>query len=190
MSRIMIMVGLVFALVAGASAELTLNIDTGAKTFSFSGTDSGNAEYIEGLFFLIDWSIQPSGWWSSQSIDIGSTAFEEVIDNASLFVNFSVDGGTDGLELAFSNDVNITDTDITTLTGTGVAISYSSRDADHQGVLDGYIGSTIPLVGGYGYSDINVASIPEPATIALLAAGGIALLRRNKKLKSENAFEV
>ena len=170
MSRIMIMVGLVFALVAGASAELTLNINTGAKTFSFSGTDSGNALDI-GITFLY-WEIGSDG--SSQSINIADTAFEEVIDTARIQVNFNAGGG--GLVLYFDDYV-----DITTLTGTGTAISYSSLDSDHQGVLEGYIGSTIPLTVGEGYSGINIASIPEPATIALLAAGGIALLRRNKK---------
>lgn len=176
MSRIMIMVGLVFALVGGASAELTLNIDTGAKTISFSGTDSGNAEYIENMYFWIGWSIEYSGSALGQSIYFESTAFEEVIDSAYLDVSFGVDGGTNGLTLVVINDV-----DITTLTGTGTAISYSSLNATCQGVLEGYIGSTIPLIFGSGYSDINIASIPEPATIALLAAGGTALLRRNKK---------
>lgn len=177
MSRIVLTVGLVFALVAGASAELTLNIDTGAKTISFSGTDSGNGLDIG--IYLLTWNIGSGA--SSQHIDIAGTAFEEVIESESFQVDFNAVDGTGGLWLNFDDYV-----DITTLTGTGTAISYSGLDSDHQGILEGYIGSKIPLYTGSDYSSINVASIPEPATLGLLAAGGIALLRRNKKLEIRN----
>jgi len=180
MSRIMLMVGLVFALVAGASAELTLNIDTGAKTISFSGTDSGIALDIGGIYLLNWYNQGPAS--SSQSIDIAGTAFEETIESETFNVYIYAGDGTGGLQLYFDNFA-----DITTLTGTGTAISYSGLGADYQRILEGSIGSTIPLGVGWGYSSINVASIPEPATLGLLAAGGIALLRRrNKKLEIKN----
>jgi len=174
MSRMMIMVGLVFALVAGASAELTLNIDTGAKTFSFTGTDSGEALYIG--FYILDWYDEIAVSTSAKSINIPGTAFEEAIESGTFSVLFNAGDGTGGLDLYLDNGGDV---DITTLTGTGVAISYSSLDADLQGVLERSIGSKIPFMAGYDYSDINV--VPEPATLGLLAAGGIALLRRRKK---------
>jgi hypothetical protein len=67
---------------------------------------------------------------------------------------------------------------------TGSMAGYTSLVMAGSGYSDGAGQAwNVSDFGGRPFMDLNTTSIPEPATMSLLALGGIAMLRRRKKQK-------
>lgn len=149
-------------------AALVLNLDTDAKEFFFTGTDSVVRTGSE-----VVWTTSGSGALTSyditSSIDItGNTSFSNLLQLGSsrslLFFEF----------VFISGEPNFA--------GNGGRLSYASATPDQAAFLEGLAGSSIPLTQGIGGSPVEVQIIPEPSApllISIAALGSLYFRRRS-----------
>ena len=174
------------------SAALVLNIDTAAKNFYLTGSDTGNAQVDPGFFpgDPVSYSVQFIHYFATNAL---SASGQLAPSTAGLFTEGV--GGFSGSMSAYNNqfgpdyvfmDIFSYAGDITTLTGAGAssAVSYASVPTGDMSGFESMIGSTMGLTVGSGYSWISVQAVPEPSTCALglagLACGGYTLARRRR----------
>ncbi|MEI7836267.1 MAG: PEP-CTERM sorting domain-containing protein [Planctomycetota bacterium] len=94
----------------------------------------------------------------------------------------------DGLSFLQGNGANtVSDTGLTITGFTNTLNNYTYPDGDVQAkdfraLVEGGVGSTVSVIQFYA-NDTYVSGIivPEPATLSLLALGGMAILRRKRK---------
>jgi autotransporter family porin len=111
-------------------------------------------------------------------VSVGGSLTIDTNSGGSSFVDMSLGG-----QLALLGSAN-NRTDFLTLVGGGGEIRY--WDGEAWSNITGAGGSdysVVAMTGGDldGYSVLTVTAVPEPATMSLLALGGLALLRRRKK---------
>lgn len=162
------------ALAAGisAQAQLSLVINTGAKTVSLSGSDSGTFALI-GAWYEASWKLFPGGFVTSQQ--------NLPVSNAGSSTWFSLNPGNIGGLLNSAIILNSSDSSVVlalfadagaqTVSGLGTPISYSGLSAANQAVFESTIGQTLPLFQGQSFGGISV--VPEPHEYALLAGLGL-----------------
>jgi T5SS/PEP-CTERM-associated repeat protein len=111
-------------------------------------------------------------------VTVGGTLTIDNANNGNSFVAMS-----DGGQLALKGDVDNL-TDFLALTeGNGAILYYNGTEWD---IIDNATEFTdYTLAAGIGglseYSVLTVTAVPEPATMSLLAIGGIALIRRRRR---------
>ena len=161
--------------VSSASGALIMTIDSSAKTFWLSGSDSGTT----GDDGQVGWTIA-----------IASTATQWVV--GSLFdVSGVPTAGSQYLALFGSSggaalSVGALGANYTpvTFTGTETAYSYASFDAASIAELESWDGKTLSLSSltkASGFSNIAVNVVPEPTSAALLGLGAAALALRRRR---------
>jgi hypothetical protein len=166
------------ALGSSAHAALTLHLDPSAKTFWFSGTDSGNPSN----------SALPTLAWSNGGATTGLNSLTQLsppesyitVAPPATYASFPVstlsanDDGFVILSLHFSTTAGAS------LTGTGSAqvLSYASWSTAAQNALEGEIGSSLALSTGSGAGSLAV--VPEPSALALCGLGVLVLFGRRR----------
>lgn len=175
----LLVVGLLFCASAWAITPLTLVIDNNAKEVYFDSNTTGyvNGETLSGGEYFFSWSGGNLGG-TSQSFTPDNncvstnSGFDPFIHSCTIEV---YNGDTNGLTVVFSTDkVGGTDLEFSVF-GEGVRSSYASLGSEYQAILENY---TSALLSNNGGERLYIQAIPEPVTVALLAAGGVALLRR------------
>ncbi|MBN8247358.1 MAG: hypothetical protein J0L84_07930 [Verrucomicrobia bacterium] len=147
-------------------AQLVMTIDTTAKTYTLSGSDSGFTDFAG----LISWAVVGPVTDVSQTISVNSTGY-------SLNPGPAVAGS-----LNFGYDILMVDPGSVTLTffsspgaqifsGLGTPTSYAGASAINQAVLESLIGQTMPLVVGSGFQGVSI--VPEPHEYAAMAGLGL-----------------
>lgn len=168
------------ALAAGisAQAQLSLVINTAAKTVSLSGSDSGT--FVNQILYLeVGWSWSPGGSGGSpEQVDLSSAGSSTwfslnpgpIESSFPSFLNVGGGGNTVVVALLASLAAPAGQT----ISGLGVPISYAGLSANHQQLLENAIGQTMSLQGfsaGSGFAGITV--VPEPHEYALMAGLGL-----------------
>ncbi|MCF7687139.1 MAG: PEP-CTERM sorting domain-containing protein [Cephaloticoccus sp.] len=151
-----------------ARAQLTLNLDTTAKTLWFTGSDSGTTAIVGALH----WQTGGSG-----SVVHYTFTVADLLTSTLTFSNqheFQTTSNNDGFALILNG---ASATTAVTLTGKGSSFTYdySGFSANDQTFLEGL--TSIPFTTGTGFSSITVSAsaVPEPSTYAAIF-GAIALL--------------
>lgn len=154
-------------------AALIFTLDPLAKTFYFSGSDSGtpNSSILDGTS---EWTTQiPLESVANQNIDLGAAVSAE--SGFSFFNNSFLQllGSVDRIEIEIRPKTAV----FQTITGTEVPVSYAGLNASHQTSLETFVanGGIFDLALGAGFSPITTVAVPEPSAI-LLGVVGIALL--------------
>lgn len=173
-----------------ASADLILAIDAAAKTYTFSGSDSGTTA-ASGTDAIAAWEVfdfaAPAADFSTFQTDSIWTGLNPDRNNA-FQVSMVFSGFPAHRSIQFSGVGSSQSPTLSTVTASGVVVDYSSMHATDQLWFEGLIGSSIPNTFGSGFSPVGIeasasaAAVPEPSSFALLGLGGIGLLvhRRRK----------
>ncbi len=171
------------AFAATSFGALELRLDTVNKEFALFGSDTGSPStgIVSSFRWACETPIAPTG--SYNDIDVYSSPAAYTVSAGTtgnqIFhydINMAIAQTTNG---AFRMQLLVDDIPNLTLTGTGEYQSYAGLSADAQISLESTIGQVLVQDIGTGMSNINVT--PEPATMSLLALGGMAILRRRKK---------
>ncbi len=182
---------------SNAFAALTLQVNPTDKTWSLVGSDSGTLESING-FGLVEWraiNVGGSGYgitqlrtesmWSSNVGEVGALNFSNTDTQLE-----SGQAESGNVSLILTNELSV----FQTIIGSGSPQSYGVNspsdsiarvDFDSGGIarLEGFIGSSLQLTRGSGFSNISVVAIPEPASFGFLTgifALGTILMRRRR----------
>ncbi|GHB89918.1 PEP-CTERM sorting domain-containing protein [Cerasicoccus arenae] len=188
-------IGLSISLLVASTASqaaLVLSLDTTAKTFSLTGSDTGTPSDIFGQG-LVGWVLNGLGGSGTDTLanydnDVSFTTNVGTPGNSILASDITIAtddsaGGTVVLYLGMSSPA------LQTLTGTGAFQSYSSVSPGALARFESTIGMSLPLNPGLGtgFSSISVvsaAAIPEPSTYiagaGFLALAGFMAYRRRK----------
>lgn len=157
-----------------AHADLVMHIDTDTEEVFFSGTAGGDP----GGNGLVRWIF--GGNQSSQNFFLIGSALSST--------GFGINGGNSGVVVKGTQVEIQVDVDSIvpgTLTGTGNRVSYASFSATNKTNLENIIGQNVSLESGSGWGSMSVqsanAAIPEPATLGILALGGIGFFVRRRK---------
>lgn len=179
MKKLLLSLALVVLSFGFAQAALEMRIDTIAQTISFSGYDTGNAEYDD---FLGDYDLrfwtppEGSNVDSNESINLATLIYSD----ASYIGLTSYYAALDG-----SNYIDIDaygSSDITSLTAVPSATaSYAAWAPAHKTQLEGFIGQSMTLVNGTGYSSISIVPEPSSISLALVSVAGLSLVFRCRK---------
>ena len=163
-----------FLCLARADSAITMHIDSGAKTFWFSGSDS-----IVGLHFvdetLFNWEIGPSAIGSTSSIGIGALLATAPDPNGGIKLQAH---STGRVTLSF-----LTDTprgQPTDIVGTGVAASYGSFNAAAQATMDNLSG----VFTGLGFDSqiaVGPPPVPEPSVTGLVVLSLLGSVARRRR---------
>ncbi len=164
---------------SSAQAALSLNVDTTNKAVFVTGTATGTLDMAESN--LVYWLLSPSSGLQTEFDTDSALVSTNVSGDSFLNVSFRVQEvgyaffiETDGIFTEASGN------------GSGAYLSYADWDPDAITVLEGSVGSALPLVYGTGWGSLDVVAgtIPEPSTAAALV-GVLALafvgLRRRRK---------
>lgn len=179
------------SLTSTANADLVLGINTANKTFSLTGSDSGNIGTF-GDGGIAQWEIVLPGSGAGFSRSAAGDMF-------------SVSAGAPSQAFGYDTEINVQFSGLTrltllttqsgpaTITGEDVFLDYSSFSISAQSRLESAIGQSLTLnVGGTlsGFSSISVVQVtspvPEPTTPVLLGLFGVAfagLRRRNTPIQ-------
>ncbi len=159
-----------------AEAAITLNIDTTAQEFYFSGSDTGTGSQIgvTDTSFVM-WYKDGIGNRSSFDIETAFTAAVEVYDG---FLAI----GSNNYEIALY--FNTTD-EVTVTANESVRFYYGAMLFAPEGFTNLAASLTpAPVDLGTGFSPVQPAAVPEPSTYALVGLGAAAvalrLIRRRK----------
>ncbi|WP_269537744.1 PEP-CTERM sorting domain-containing protein [Cerasicoccus fimbriatus] len=164
-------------------AALTMSIDNAAKTITFGNTsDSGTPTGPTGA--LAYWQLDAVyATATGNTLDISDALLTDgtPAGNAEVDLNAT---GTQYLALSVFEGTPYTD-----ISGTGVAVSYSSLDPALQAGLENLAASNaiMPLELGSGFADVTMNLVPEPSIYAgLIAFGTLSLVvywrRRHKRM--------
>lgn len=143
-------------------AQLVMTIDTTAKTFALSGSDSGIVENL-GVF---TWSqAAPGTELPNQSVLVDSTWYSL---NPGPILGGSLNTGDnpDRISLSFFSNPGAQ-----TISGLGAPISYAGLSANNQAAFEALIGQNLGLVVSSGFGSISV--VPEPHEYAAMAGLGL-----------------
>ena len=177
-------------LILGTTTRWYIPTDTGIETLwpegdpappaTVSGTsnpkDTDVGSKADNFLFRLDGNTNIS---SLDGIDFQQTVFPTLVDTIFVFERGGNDNGTVQVILA-------DDSLGTALTLTKNGAPYASTGVDVGGqTAFGYVLTTdVPVKGlritASGHDALSISAIPEPATIALLGLGGLALLRRRR----------
>jgi len=183
MKRILISIALASLSLSTSQAIITMNINTTDETISFSGSDTGNAldDDMMDEYYLRFW-INPDQGTVTSNEDINLSGLLNPNEGYLIFKSYY--GGTGG-----ANYIDISGSsfsgDMTTLTAVpSASASYADWAPDHKTQLESFIGGSMVLLDGTGYSPIQIAAVPEPSAYAgILGCIGLTLaLMRRKRL--------
>lgn len=162
-------------------AALIFFLDPLAKTFSFSGSDSGtpNPLVSDGIS---EWTTEiPLVGSIDQNISLSGAV---TAGSGLSFFNtpfFQFRGSVDRIEI----EIHPRTPAFQTITGTEVPISYGALSATYQSSLEAFVagGGTFDLALGTGFAPIATAVVPEssPAILFGLAAAAMVLTLAGRK---------
>jgi len=177
---IFLLVAIVGFFATTAQAELVLRIDSSAKNFSLTGSDTGEVVPDLGTVYLY-WEKSDGGGAGGFGLYDSKTAFTTSVGQpgASHDIILNLSTGADKIFLNLFTTV----ADTMTITGTGVPYSYADFSAGAMSRFESLIGSSLQSPAFYpGWGSISVV-VPEPTSAALFAVGlaGCALVRRRSR---------
>ena len=177
---IFLLVAIVGFFATTAQAELVLSIDSSAKNFSLTGSDTGEVVPDLGTVYLY-WEKSDGGGAGGLGLYDSKTAFTTSVGQpgASHDIILNLSTGADKIFL----NLFMTVADTMTITGTGVPYSYADFSAGAMSRFESLIGSSLQSPAFYpGWGSISVV-VPEPTSAALFAVGlaGCALVRRRSR---------
>ncbi len=162
----------VVALVAPlASAQLELEYNPTAETFTLTGTDSGNFNP------LVSWQTGIFGGFST-TIDLVDGTHFSLTPASTIDTTLGVtvwDDGAIQLEM-----LGLTAPSGYTFEGLGTAIdasALSTMQADYLAVSDGL---SITLFNGSGFAPVTLSVAPAPGALALFGTAALAGVRRRR----------
>lgn len=161
---------------AALRAQLVLNVNPDTQTMWLSGTASGTPADMDGSG-RISWDINQSGTWTSGGFNFSSGLNSSVSTVTSGFVYqpLALDGRF-GVAFNFSSGA------ATAITGNGTVFSYAGFGPFARTALE--TGGSLSLTTGTGFGNFTIASVPEPATLALVfgaaALASTQLVRRRR----------
>lgn len=170
------------------NAKLYLLIDQVAKEFSLIGSASGTpGDQTAGIvsWMVVNSSVEtfesaistPGTGQYTATGNTGGAANAWGYESAIQF--YATEPGYINFHLVVDNPIP------TTITGTGVSVSYATLDATHQSLLESLIGSNMPLEMGTGFGSLGV-TVPEPSALYLVTALTIStfwLMRKKNKFQ-------
>jgi hypothetical protein len=177
-------------LILGTTTRWYIPTDTGIETLWPEGdpapaaTVSGTSDPKEGdvgskadnFLFELDGSTNIS---SIDGIDFQQTIFPVLVDTIFVFERGGNDNGT--VQAILADDSLGT---ALTLTKNGDPYANTGVNVNGQNAFGYVLTTDVPVKGvritASGHDTLSISAIPEPATIALLGLGGLALLRRRR----------
>jgi len=177
-------------LVLGTTTRWYIPADTGVETLWAEGdpapaaTVSGTSNPKDGdvgskadnFLFRLDGSNDIS---SIDGIDFQETVFPTLVDTVFVFERGGNDNGT--VQAILADDSLGT---ALTLTKNGAPYADTGVNVGGQNAYGYVLTTDVPVKGlritASGHDALSISAIPEPATLALLGLGGLALLRRRR----------
>lgn len=171
---------------------IVMYVDTLNETLSFSGSDTGNASggFEFGSYGIRFWTIPGSGLaTSSEQIDLETLLQPNGMDSDATSINlisrYGGPGGSNYIDINVSSEEFLGGGDITSLVAVpSVTASYADWATAHKTQLEGFIGQSMVLIEGTGYSSIAIEAIPEPSMTGLMVggfAGGVVFLAFSRR---------
>ena len=152
------------------SGDLTLTEGWSLKLIDAGGTPTGEYDlftYTGSFFGSVDAIIDPTGDWTSAQISLDTVG-------GRVYLSLGITGDADG-----DGDVDAADyIALKTNMGQPTGATTAQGDFDGDGDVDWY--DLQILQGNYGAGSAGASTIPEPATLGLLAIGAVAVLRRRR----------
>ncbi|MEM6260180.1 MAG: PEP-CTERM sorting domain-containing protein [Planctomycetota bacterium] len=190
--RISLVIATAGLVTSAANAALVLTIDPTANTLTFTGTDTVTLDPEFPFFGPPTGAFEGTPSWT---IDENLGVFTTIGPDAGIQTGFVGFNGTNFTStartlflvyenggLAFVTTVFDTNSALAEFGGSGVAVSYDGLlDAESEAYLeslDGRLFETGFSDTAVGHSDMLIRVVPEPASLALLSLGGLALFRR------------
>jgi hypothetical protein len=167
MKSIAFILSQILFLIVPCNAAITFNIDSIAKTITFTGEDTGTP-YEDMLSNYAYWqSGTTSGSPEQLAITAGFSGDDFVYSGLVIYPS-----SPDGLFI----EVSWITSSEKTFTGSNTPISYASLSSASQSILEATTSMT--LQSGTGFSSLN--AVPEPTSALIGALGAIILLRRRR----------
>jgi len=176
---IFLLVAIVGFFATTAQAELVLRIDSSAKNFSLTGSDTAEVPPDMGTGYVY-WEKSDGGGAGKFGLYDSKTAFTTSVGQPGSPYDIILNLST-SVDKIFLN-LYTTVPDTMTITGTGVPYSYADFSAGAMSRFESLIGSSLQSPDSYpGWGSISV--VPEPTSAALFAMGlaGCALVRRRSR---------
>jgi len=183
-----------FAMVAvpllNAEADIVMTINTTAKTFSFSGSDTGTPQDDGGGSESIAWEYLHGSIAGGPSDTTFSGFSPDAHWNFSNSIQVINDPGFE-TRLTISLASTSGPSGVITVTPNSTNYDYSSFGSDQMTILTDLIAEgSIPISfsnsGSSGFSAINVTAVPEPTSFALIL--GMAMFGMAHRRRSKNQF--
>ncbi len=151
-----------------AFGQLVLQVDADANVFYLTGSDTGTP-HDTGSAYALNWIVGSTGGG-----DVGVVGVASGFSNPSgISGSLLVYPGQNGMFLSLSNASSFS-----TITGSSSGISYGSFNLSQQNRLESFIGSSMTVSQGTGFSSVAVtaySAVPEPSTWAVIL-GSCALV--------------
>ena len=178
-------------LILGTTTRWYIPTDTGIETLwaegdpapaaTVSGTSNPKEPDVgsnaDNFFFAIEGDADNIS--SIDGIDFQQTVFPILVDTIFVFERNGNDNGT--VQAILADDSLGT---ALTLTNRGHPYANTGVDVAGQNAYGYVLTTDVPVKGlritASGHDALSISAIPEPATIALLGLGGLALIRRRR----------